>query len=257
MKRIKLFMGLLCFSITVKAQTTLSPGDVAIIGIRTDNTDNFAFVSLVDLEKDTVILFTEEGWLPETESLTSTGEKTITFTAVTNYTAGTVFTGTDVGFDQNFTGLSTSGDQIIVFQGTELNPNFIFATTTNSTVWASLDSEITTNTSGLPKGLINGSTAIAAGAGTGLTSEYDNIYYAGTTTGNKEVLLAAIANPDNWVGDNNESNYEGNIYNTSNFIGTYLSNKKNVINGLKITITNGIIKTNKGIISAVYNILGH
>ncbi|NET52128.1 MAG: hypothetical protein F6K09_26575, partial [Merismopedia sp. SIO2A8] len=43
--------------------TMLSAGDIAIIGINTDDPDDFSFVLLRDIEVGTEITFTDSGWL--------------------------------------------------------------------------------------------------------------------------------------------------------------------------------------------------
>jgi hypothetical protein len=56
-----LFILTLIYSNTIIAQTTLTAGDLAIIGFNGDNPDQFAFVLLVDIESGTEITFTDSG----------------------------------------------------------------------------------------------------------------------------------------------------------------------------------------------------
>ncbi|MGY6649194.1 T9SS type A sorting domain-containing protein [Wenyingzhuangia sp. IMCC45574] len=261
MKKITLLLAFLA-SILTNAQTVLSAGDVAIIGIQTDTPDSFSFILLRDIVTNTVINFTENGWLPDSEEFRSNGEGTIEFTASQNYSAGKLFTYTEGG--SNITdfnsvkslGLSASGDQVIIYQGTAESPTFIFAAQTNSTLWQNETDADDSNTSGLPKGLIDGTNAVAAGAGTGIEAEYDNIYYNGITSGTKEELLAAIANVSNWVGINSSGDYASGV-DTSDFSVTgSLSIKNDRIPGLITTAKEGKITTNKGAIKAIYNITG-
>ncbi len=183
----------LTFSVnSLFGQTTLTAGDIALIGVQTDSPDSFDFVTLVDIETNTVVYFTDNGW---SDGGIRGGEGTVTWTAPSAVTAGTVFN------IDTISGLSGGGDQILVYQGTEANPTMIFAAAANSSVWqvGSDDS----NQSDLPTGLVDGYTAVAAGAGTGPEDEYDNIWYSGTTTsGTKEELLTAIGNNANWTGNN-------------------------------------------------------
>ena len=75
---IKLWIRLLCVTTLVMgvfshiglsasqkalAASTLAAGDIAIIGFNFDNADQFAFVLLTDVEVDTQIKFTDNGWL--------------------------------------------------------------------------------------------------------------------------------------------------------------------------------------------------
>lgn len=198
---------LLFFSNMAYTQTTLSAGDLAIIGINTDNPDDFAFVLLKDIEAGTEIRFTDSGWL-------STGsfrgnEGAVKFTAATSIAAGTVIT---YDGNDNFTAdndaivgtggfnLSTSGDQVLAFQGASDSPTFVYAAQTNSNQWQA--DATSSNTSAVPQGLTDGVNCVALGAGSGAGDEYDNAKYNGSESFASPVLaLAAISNNSNWVGD--------------------------------------------------------
>ena len=184
--------------------TTLSAGDLAVIGINADNPDAFSFVLLVDIEAGTEIFFTDNGVFNDGSFRTNEG--IVKYTAATAVSAGTVieftgiggdFTTEDAGFD-----LSASGDQVIAYQGTVDNPIFIYAAQTNSTEFqvGSNDAQ----QSDLPPGLTVGTTAVAVGVGAGAESEVDNsTYNESLTSGTQAELLAAISNAANWNGDNN------------------------------------------------------
>ena len=161
---ISLFITVISF-----AQSTLTAGDTAIIGFATDNPDQFVFVLLTDVESGTQINFTDRGW----DSATSTfiaGEGTLTWTATSNLSAGTVidildlddpFTA-DIGTitdDINFQ-LAVSGDQILVYQGTDLSPTFINAINMDSSGWSNATGSEST---ALPPGLTNGINSINFG----------------------------------------------------------------------------------------------
>jgi len=194
---------LLAFSsiaaLELNAQTVLAPGDIAILGEDVDNED-FEFVPLVDLEAGTVINFTDNGVYAN--GTIRTGEGTAVYTAPTAIAKGTVigFSGsTDFTWATNIN-LSSSGDQIIAYQGTEAAPVFIYAITSAATVWSV---EVTgTNNSALPTGLIDGYTAVAYGKSATDLDEYDNIWYnMSVLTGTQKELLMAIGNKANWAGD--------------------------------------------------------
>ncbi|MEA5597414.1 Ig-like domain-containing protein [Rivularia sp. UHCC 0363] len=187
--------------------TTLSAGDIAIIGINTDNPDNFSFVLLVDIETGTEIRFTDSGWTDSNAFRASEGA--FKYTATTNLSAGTVINfvndavnfaaDNDAGVGTNGFNLSTSGDQVIAFQGASTNPTFIYAVQTNSTQFQTTAS--TSNDSALPNGLVNGTSAVAVGQGSG--TEWDNsVYNMSVTSGTREEILAAVSNPVNWTGSN-------------------------------------------------------
>jgi len=197
-----LLLTFFCIAISL-GQTTLSAGDLIVVSIQADTPDSFRFVPLVDLESGTVIKFTENAW---DGTALRTNESTITFTSNVAIDKGTNIlfeAGTD---DSRFSvsgnlGFSASGDQVLVYQGDEATPTFIFAVQNNSTLWQ--DPPVTdTNQSALPTGLTDGVNAVAVGAGTGSESEYDNSYYSGTTTGTKADLLANVVLASNWTGSN-------------------------------------------------------
>lgn len=168
--------------------TTLSAGDIAIVGFNFDNPDEFAFIPLIDIGSGTEINFTDNGW--KADGTFRDTEGTFTWTAPTEITAGTVINPTlsSVAF-------STSGDQIIAYQGDSSNPSFIYALNSEGTpgVWQA--DSTSSNTSALPTGLVNGETAVAL-------DEIDNAIYTGITSGTQAELLEAISNKSNWSGDN-------------------------------------------------------
>ncbi|MEZ4800160.1 MAG: hypothetical protein R2809_10375 [Flavobacteriales bacterium] len=90
------------------AQTTLSPGDLVVIAYNFDNSDQFVFVPLVDLESGTVIKFTDNGW--NGTSLT-TSEGTYTWTA-----SAPVAKGTKISVLPTSWHFSTSGDQFLLIK---------------------------------------------------------------------------------------------------------------------------------------------
>jgi len=184
------------------AQSTLSAGDIAIVGTNFDNPDEFAFVVLVDIEAGTIINFTDNG--VKSDGTFRTGEGTITWTSP----ASTVSAGTIVDINNNSgwstdlgsvsgggPSLSSKGDQIIAYQGDESSPTFIYALNNDGhAVWQT--DATSSNTSALPPGLTNGYTAVAL-------EEVDNaVYNESVTSGSQSDLLTAISNKDNWNGDN-------------------------------------------------------
>lgn len=184
----------------------LNPGDIAIIGMWTDNPDTFAFVALVDIPASTGIIFTDGGWL-STGTFRTSAEGAWKYTAPSVLTAGTVifydtlnsawtpYIGTIVTGGGSGFSLSTSGEQIIAFQGTDAAPTMIYAVnndTTGGTAWQVTATN--SNTSALPTGLVDGTSAV------GMFPELDNVAYNGITSGTREQLLAAIGDPANWAG---------------------------------------------------------
>jgi hypothetical protein len=130
LKQLLLPALLVCFSFSIKAQTTLSEGDIAIIAMDGFN-GYFSFVTFVDLEAGTEIYFTNytgRTYAGGTEyGLTGpSGGGLLLYTVPAGgVSAGTVmevdedalpasFTETETGFDR-----VSSGDKLIVFQGWE------------------------------------------------------------------------------------------------------------------------------------------
>ncbi len=143
----------LTISVTSKAQTTLIKGDIAFTGyfsngVASSLNDQFSFVLLTNITNNTVINFTDNGWLRTSPTAGSfrTGEGTVTYT---NTIGGTINAGTEILITitgaatatATFVGgapagtatgatmpsLSTNGDQVIAYQGTTAAPTFISA----------------------------------------------------------------------------------------------------------------------------------
>lgn len=222
MKKLYSITLILFASFSLFAQTTLAPGDVIVTSLVADANDRYEFIPLVDLEAGTLIYFTESGWNATTGDWRNgdTTEGVLKYTAPAAVAAGTVIsfeedsstsdvilpTDGSIVVDSglgNSWALSTSGDQIIVFQGTPSNPTFIFCVTSHSSAWHDADN---TNRTAIPTGLTEGTTAVAAGSGTGSGDEFDNVYYdavANPLVGKTQAeILALVGNAANWLGDN-------------------------------------------------------
>ena len=103
---------------------------------------------------------------------------------------------------------SSSGDQLLVYQGTFASPTFIAGIHLDyssslydaTTKWHIDAVPSALANSSLPRGLTNGITAASIFPG---ITEQDNAKYTGATTnGTREELLAAINNYANWSSDN-------------------------------------------------------
>ncbi len=235
-KILLLFLLVGLFSVNVNAQgTVLAPGDVAIVQYQSDTPDAFAFVTFVDLVAGTTIYFTDCGATPGTGTFlnpcTEGAKKYIV--GPSGATAGDMFFFEDGGGDPLFTthtdagilgsfALGTTGDQILVFQDTDgtggtdpiLNPTFLFAINGASTGWTGDPSTSSSHTS-LPTGLVDGTTAIAVGAGSGPSDEVDNSVFntLGMPFATVAAAKAAILNTANWfpAGDDSEVTYAGYV----------------------------------------------
>ncbi len=176
------------FRLPLASAQTLSVGDIAIIGANAVNPDEFAFVALVDIPQGTVIGFVDHGWLAS--GAFRTNEDELFYTATGTISKGTVVIIDTVGGAPRF---SESGDQLLAFQGTIASPAFIYGLNFEGDgIWQS--DATTSNTSALPTGLVNGSTAVAVAECTG-----NNHRYTGSTSGSKSDLLSEIGNKSNWT----------------------------------------------------------
>jgi hypothetical protein len=201
MKRI-LTMGLILslrIGITF-SQTILQPGDIAIVGYNFKDPDEFSFITFADLAPGTIIYFTDCGWTSSNNF--RVGEGIVTYTVpAEGKTNGSVITfGLDPGFTtagvSGFFGLSTAGDQILVYQGSFAAPQFIYAlNNSGNAVWQTSASN--TNTSALPPGLVNGYSAVA------LIEKVNGEFNCSSTVRDKNQLLLLISDFNNWLGDNN------------------------------------------------------
>jgi hypothetical protein len=109
--------------------TTLTLGDIAILGFNSNAPDGFAFVTWVELAPNTVIKFTDNGFLSSNSATSASngrgGENFVTWTNNSSSVipAGTVITiidGTPASqgiIYQTLSGISNSGDQIFAYQG--------------------------------------------------------------------------------------------------------------------------------------------
>ena len=164
--------------------TILSIGDIAIVHYNSSSTDAFTFVFLRDVEAGTIVNFTDNGWLAAGGF--RPGEQTVTYTAPTAITAGTIITLTGLNLDD-------AGDQIIAYQGDPAAPTILqvvdFADG-DTTVAGDATND---NTTALPPGFTLGINAVAVG--------FDQALYAGPINGSAEGLFTALNNSANWLDD--------------------------------------------------------
>ena len=162
--------------------TVLSIGDIAIVHYNSSSTDAFTFVFLRDVEAGTIVNFTDNGWLASGGF--RPGEQTVTYTAPTAITAGTIVTLTGLNLDE-------AGDQIIAYQGDPAAPTILqvvdFADGNNTVAGDAIND----NTTALPPGFTLGINAVAVG--------FDNSLYAGPINGSAAGLFTALNNSTNWL----------------------------------------------------------
>ncbi len=218
-----IFIALLASqSVAQAAPTTLAPGDLVIVTVASDTNfasgspcasqNSFDFVPLVDIGSGTTIHFADKAWNGSTNDWRSGGEGKVTYVAPTDISAGTVIRyedcfintmpsvwtmdGIPSGSSGNFDP-STSGDNILVFQGDEANPDFIYGIGWARTAsWVSSGTP-TTNTSYIPPAL---STAASTIVDLGARDNYQlqcSLFDPASSS-----FLANVANSGNWLGDN-------------------------------------------------------
>ncbi|MFK7971996.1 MAG: lamin tail domain-containing protein, partial [Bacteroidia bacterium] len=188
--RFLLALPLLLFSFLNAQVTTLGPGDILIISYQSDNPDKFCFIAMDDLAGGLTINFTENGW--ESSGSFRANEGTMSYTTpVGGLTCGTI-----VCLSTSNIFLSTSGDQLIAYTGSEGSPTLITAFQGNG-LW---DSDATSaSTSAIPAGLTNDVNAFS------FAVERDNYQYAptGGFNGTKAQLVTSLGIDANWTSDNN------------------------------------------------------
>jgi hypothetical protein len=204
------FFVLLIFSSSLKSQTTLITGDIAITGYNADTPDQFTFVLIKDVVANTMITYTDNGWLAAGGFRTGEGVSNLTFTSAA--TAGTEFKveGTTVTSStaatatvSNVSGsiaFSGSGDQLFIYQGaapvTGFECNFITGIHSNSSGGWEADAT-SSNSSALPGAFTDGTNALA------LVPEVDNGFYNRTSlTGSSAVLVSNIYTLTDWTTSN-------------------------------------------------------
>lgn len=210
MKNLTLSILALIFSGFATAQ--LSPGDIAFMGMQTDNPDAFAFVTLTEIPGNTAINFTDNGW---SGTALFTNENTMTWTAP----AGGVPFGTVIIIKDDTSGatngilegpgtitgalaqLSVSGDQILAYVGSSSSPEFIAAISNNLFLeTCNTTGTGNTNNTCLPSPLVEGINAISV---PGEATEADNIFVDfNDFIGSVADILAIIMDPENWTYDN-------------------------------------------------------
>lgn len=208
------------------AQSTLTAGDIAIVGYNGDVTgtsDEFSFILLTDILANTQIHFTDFGWCTGggfqkygppscAAGVGAASDGAITWSTAVPLSCGTqirVFcqnnlaasVGSVVGLQLqgsiagDYMTLSPSGDQILAFQGTMASPTFITGLNMDGGAWATSlgQCDFTSNPSLLPPGL-NATNSLTL-----TVVDADNaVYNASVTSASPAQLRTAIFNSANW-----------------------------------------------------------
>lgn len=236
-RRIGLYLSILALSLasslTSKAQTTLVQGDLSILGFRTGSATpdlrGFSFVTWVELQPNTVIKFTDNGFNSVSPQLSTTAtnyrqqEQTCVWTSpsAANVPAGTVVfingnipsIGTAVVYVTSGTTTTSmsilgSGDNLFAFQSNGGLPASSAASTFDGTLlyavgwWGSTSTSSTWLTSGsaTPSGT-NIPTDLPGGYTQFFTTNTSSAQYTGARTGQTTLAAykAMVNNISNWT----------------------------------------------------------
>lgn len=192
---------------TLPPQTQFNKGDLLIVAYRMNATatdDEIAVLTTVNILPGTRVNFTDAKYTTNAQKQCTGGFTWIA--PATGVAAGTVFNiKTDAGTTNLGTiigstfGLSSNGDQIIVYTGKAANPNYITALSSNA--WVSNNTSCSGSLSMLPDGLQDGISSINLSIAPGNTSGNTvNAYYNGPQDLPYSILKTYILNPLNWIG---------------------------------------------------------
>ena len=191
----------------IPPQTNFQAGDLLPIAYRMNaiaTDDEIGLINLIDIIPETILQLTDSKviqglptqcpggitWIsPENECIPAgsfISIKTEALTANKGLVSGSGF------------GLSSSGDQVIIYAGTNTNPKYITALSSNS--WIASNSICTGSFSMIPPGLIDGQHSVSMASAPGnIMGNSVNAYYNGTQTGAPSSLKNSILNPENWI----------------------------------------------------------
>ncbi|MCC5627508.1 hypothetical protein LC613_04805 [Nostoc sphaeroides CHAB 2801] len=181
----------------------LSAGNIAFVGFNADGNDNIAFVALVDINPNEVIIFEDNEW--NGTAWVDTNESAFSWTATSLVTAGTIVRIDNIGSGTitASTGTATTGvtgrgtnrgiaggdETIYAYQGNATSPTFITAIASGG---FSTANGVLTNT-----GLTAGTNAIDFLT---VDDDVDIAAYNGSRSGQADFAsyLPLINNPANW-----------------------------------------------------------
>ncbi len=182
-------------------------GDLAIVAYRTSGDqidDEFALLTFVHIKEGTQLKITD---MKYTENGIAQCEGGLIWTAPAGVKSGDVIlvgndnVVVDTGkLEGDRFGLSSGGDQIIIYEGPFFNPNFVTALSSNAWSTSGITSCKGSN-SLLPKGLTNGTNAISHESTNGNESgNTANAYFNGNQVGTIAEVKARVFDYSNWNG---------------------------------------------------------
>ncbi len=209
------------FAVKVNAQTTLSVGDIQVLGVTADDADSFSFVIWKDIASGTVIRFTEKSFADVAGTTVVSGESDMSITFSSSLSAGTVVRAVDAGSSNStvlvnggalvgtssgsLSGLAAGGDQVFAYQGAAVGTTTFTGTLLYGFNIGNSDlistGTATTNNSYLPTAISFQDANIDIGAGNNDNADYDGARSGMTTA----AYRAAVANLDNIDASNSRS----------------------------------------------------
>lgn len=196
---------------TLRAQTSLSVGDIQVLGVTSDANDSFSFVLWKDIAANTVIRFTDNSFTSAAGNAFFSGtEEDMGITFTSSVTAGSVIRyedavglvlpgGVTASASGSLSGTSASGDQIFAYQGTAVSGTsfsgrtLLYGFNISDTSWTTGTPAASANNSFLPTAISGIDANIDSG-------NFDNADYTGTRTGmTGTAYRAAIANIANFT----------------------------------------------------------
>jgi hypothetical protein len=263
----RLIFLILLFSEMLNSQTALQPGDIAVIGFKTNNNtdggvDAIKLVTLVDLECNTKFIVTDNGWKSSAPAgwACDNNEFGLEITCNTSISAGSVFyIGVDAAGDAAICsggtisktslgglwgtdfGLSSQADNIFVLQGTRATPVFIFGVI-NRTSWTAspaCDKQL----SGLPVDLTEGTSALRVAS-----SQNQWHYNCSVNNNTKNNIRSSISNSANWVSTSGQQwNTETCVFSVS---GGIIQSGVMAVSGSGCGYTNGCLLAYSGSVNS-------
>jgi hypothetical protein len=194
---------------TISLQTEFEQGDMLIVAYRMNATateDEIGLLTFKDILPGTIVRITDSKYTQNAQAQcnggilwTSPSEECIPSGTVISIQpdAGQASQGAITG---STFGLSSGGDQIIIYTGTADNPSYITALSSNE--WLTENTSCSGSNSMIPAGLEDGLNAINLSTASGAVDNNSvNSYYNGAQSGTKEELQEAILNPVNWISE--------------------------------------------------------
>jgi hypothetical protein len=189
------------FAVTAKAaELNFGAGDISITALANDTPDGISFVNWMPIPVDAELIFTDNAW---DGSALLTNENSMVWK---NNTGNSIPVGTVIYIDAStpstdlgtvtgvLGGLSTSGENLFIYEGSAAVPNFIYGL--SNLAWISTGT-VNTNNSYLP-------TALNVTNGNIVTGNFDNVEFSGALApkDEKSSFLAyktLVNDPANWT----------------------------------------------------------